>query len=52
MFLIFPDPLFIQNIQEFSIEQGLIFTRTEAVLGFVLSLLGNGGRDVAGLGGL
>ena len=46
---IHPDPLFMQNIQEFSIEQGVIWAETEAILGFVWEFWGNGGHAVPGL---
>ena len=39
----------MQNIQEFSIEQGVICDETEPVLGFVWEFYGNGGRGVPGL---
>jgi hypothetical protein len=40
----------MQFLQEFLIEQGVIFTRTGPVLNSVLSLSGNGGRKMPGLG--
>jgi len=34
-FAILPDPLFMQNIQEFSIKQGVIGSETGLILGVV-----------------
>jgi len=39
----------MQFLQEFSIEQGVIFTQTGLILGFVWPLFGNGDRYVPGL---
>jgi hypothetical protein len=42
----------MQFLQEFSIEQGVIFTETGLFLGFVWGFSGNGGRTGPGLGGV
>jgi hypothetical protein len=39
----------MQFLQEFSIEQGVIFTQTELILGFVWGFSRNGGLYVPGL---
>jgi hypothetical protein len=39
----------MQFFQEFSIEQGVIFTQTGLILGFVLGFYRNGGLYVPGL---
>jgi hypothetical protein len=39
----------MQNIQEFSIKQGVVGSQTGLISGFVWEFSGNGGRSVAGL---
>jgi hypothetical protein len=44
-----PDPLFMQKLQEFCIEQGVVGSRTEPILSPVLEFLGNGAHIGPGL---
>jgi hypothetical protein len=47
-----PDPLFMQKLQEFCIEQGVVGSQTEPRLSPFSTFPGNGVRCGAGLGRL